>query len=125
MWENYGDRNFFECGLLVNTDYSEIKTEFQILYCRPYSDVADKYLFSECVVDITDNWIDKEAVMSYIGMSENDFDSIPYAIGCIYYYGYSNFNSYSLYGTTKSKREIKKILEYFDISLDNVVPLLP
>ena len=36
MYRNYGDKNFFENGVLVDTDHSD--TAFPMLLCRPYPD---------------------------------------------------------------------------------------
>ena len=44
MYINYGDRNFFECGILVDAEHSD--TEIKILYCRPLDDAEDLFLFA-------------------------------------------------------------------------------
>ena len=120
MFINYGDRNFFEYGILVDSEHSD--TEFQILYCRPYDDEEDKYLFAECTVDITDSWIDKKAVMSFAGMKEENFDPIRFAIDCIEYYGVENFgaNSYVYDYRNMNEESIKEILKHRLIANDNL-----
>ena len=120
MFINYGDRNFFEYGVLVDSEHSD--TEFQILYCRPYDDEEDKYQFAECTVDITDSWIDKKAVMSFAGMNEENFNPIRFAIDCIEYYGVENFggNSYAYDFRNMNKESIKEILKHRLIASDNL-----
>ena len=49
MYENYGDKNFFEYGRLVEVVNDN---EFNIICCTPYDDEEDKYQFAECIVDI-------------------------------------------------------------------------
>lgn len=54
-------------------------------------------------VDITDSWIEKEEVLSFTGMTEENFDPIWYAFSCTQYYGVENFgNSYEY----KSRNEV-------------------
>lgn len=102
MYINYGDRNFFELGTLVDAEHSD--TEIKILYCRPYDVAEDLYLFADCTVDTTDNWIDKKSVMEYIGMTEETFNIIQFAISCVEYYGVDNFSSgYCGYNFTKKR----------------------
>lgn len=117
MFVNYGDVNFFELGILVDAEHSD--TEFSILYCRPYDDEEDLYFFAECEVDVTDSWIDKNAVMDYLGMSAENFNAVQYAIGCIEYYGAENFSSpYNGYQFTK--KEIEDQLQHYLIASDNL-----
>lgn len=120
MYINYGDKNFFEYGRLVDSEHSD--TVLQVICCNPYPDEEDKYQFAECEVDINDMWIDKEAVMSYIGMTEETFNPIQYAIGCIDYYGAENFGalSYAYDWTNMKKADICEILKYRLIANDNL-----
>ena len=90
MYFNYGDINFFEWGNLVQTISDN---EYDILVCRPYSDADGVYQFAKCCIDISDSWIDRRAVMYFIGMSEDNFDPIQYALGCIDYYGALEFST--------------------------------
>ena len=117
MYKNYGDINFFEYGVLVDNDHRE--NEINILYCMPYDDEENLYLFADCSVDITDDWLDKKGIMDYIGMEENNFDSIQFAIGCIEYYGVENFSSpYAGYQFTRE--EIEEMLKHYLIASDNL-----
>ena len=120
MYVNYGDRNFFEYGILVDTEHSD--TVFSILYCRPYDGEEDRYLFAECEVDIEDSWIDKAKVMAYIGMDGKNWDPVEYAIGCIEYYGAENFggNNYAYDFTNMDKSGICEILRHRLIASDNL-----
>ena len=120
MYSNYGDKDFFERGVLVEVD-DHSDTEYNILYCNPYSDIEDCYQFGDCTVDISDSWIDKEAVMSFIGMTDDEFNPVMFAIGCIDYYGISNLaSSYAYEMLHMTKKEICEILKYREISPENL-----
>lgn len=88
MYINYGDIDFFESGTLVEEISPGI---YDMICCRPYSDREDLYQFARLTVDINDPWIDKESVMSYIGMGE--WDPVWFAIGCTEYYSWDNFGA--------------------------------
>ena len=117
MYINYGDVNFFEYGILADAEHSN--TEIKILYCRPIDDTENQFFFADCAVDITDTWMDKKSVMDYIGMTEENFDAVQFAIGCVEYYGAENFSSpYDGYQFTDT--EIKDRLKYYLIASDNL-----
>ena len=122
MYVNYGDVNFFEYGCLVDSEHSD--TEFRILYCRPFDDEDDLYLFGDCTVNIEDDWIDRDAVLSYIGMmddtyEEGKFDATQFAIGCIEYYGVDEFRDYYL-PAQMTKDEVCRRLKNYLIASDNL-----
>ena len=116
MFVNYGDKNFFEDGFLLDMDHSD--TEFQAIVCIPLPDMEDSYLFAECIIDITDSWIEKPAVMAYCGMNDENFDKAWYARACIEYYGVENFNGG--YTEIKTKAQICEILRQRAIASDNL-----
>ena len=123
MYINYGDRNFFELGRLVDSEHSD--TCFDIIICNPYYEENENgellYQFAECYVDINDTWINKEDTMSYIGMTEDNFDPILYALGCIDYYGFGNFGGTDYYyGNVLTKKEICNILKNRFIASDHL-----
>ena len=127
MYINYGDKNFFEYGMLVDSEHSD--TEIKILYCMPIEDDwhdENSYLFADCTVDIEDDWIDRKLIMDYIGMAEENFDNVQFAIGCVEYYGVENFSEPygrfpSFYdGYIYSREEIEKQLKYYFIASDNL-----
>lgn len=121
MYKNYGDRNFFECGVLVDSDHSD--TCFNMLWCRPYGDEDDLYQFAEISVSITDGWIDKEAVLKFAGLQTVDSDPIAFAIACVDYYGLENFGADSNYQYDwqhVSKSEICNALKYRLIATDGL-----
>lgn len=91
-YENYGDADFFQYGVLVAPDNGS-EGCFHILYCRPYDDEEDLYQFADCYVDINADWIDKKEVLQYIG-AEKDEPSASYAVACIEYYGIDEFRDY-------------------------------
>lgn len=117
MYVNYGDKNFFEYGMLVDAEHSD--TTFDILYCRPFDDEEDSFLFASCQVDITDSWIAKNSVMDYIGMDAKKFDAIQFAIGCIEYYGVENFSS-PYEGYQHNREYIESVLKHHLIASDNL-----
>lgn len=117
MYKNYGDKNFLEYGILVEEEKeNEI---YNMIICRPYSDKENKYIYGLCYVDITDSRIEKNKVMDYIGMSEENFEPIQFAIGCIEYYSLENFglffNDYTK-GYTKEEiiEDMEEIKSYID-----------
>lgn len=116
MYINFGDKNFFEYGILVDVkSYTEIK----ILYCRPFDDEEDLFIFADCEVDITDSWIDKETIIDYTGLNEEGIDIAQFAVGCVEYYGVENFSSpYNGYQFTRA--EIEEQLKHYFIANDNL-----
>lgn len=120
MYVNYGDKDFFEHGILVDTEHSD--TEFPVLYCVPYPDEEDLFQFGDCRVDITDTWIQKQEVMEYARMKKEDFNPISFAISCIEYYGAENFGaeSYAYDWRHMRRSEIEKILKHRLIASDNL-----
>lgn len=121
MYKNYGDKNFFENGRLIEKE-ENTETIFNILVCNPYSDREDLYIFGDCQVDTTDDWIDRQAVMSYIGMTDQNFDIVQYALGCIDYYGILEFGgeSYAYDCQHMTMADIQDILKYRQIAPDNL-----
>ena len=122
MYINYGDVNFFENGILVDAEHSD--TEINILYCKPFyseEEQDERYFFADCTVDIEDSWIDKKAVMEFIDMTEENFNNIHFAIGCIEYYGAENFADFLYVKHVFSrKEEIEERLKHYMISSDNL-----
>lgn len=119
MYINYGDRNFFDTGILVDTEHSD--TEFPMILCRPYDDEENLYQFNEVTVDITGEWIDRASVMSFIGMTEETFDPVQFAIGCTSYYSWDNFGQPYHYDWQRADRElIEGILNNRQIASDNL-----
>lgn len=117
MYINYGDKNFFEYGILVDAGYND--TEIDILYCRPYDDLDDLFLFANCTVDVEDGWIDRKEVMEYAGMTEESFDAVQFAISCVEFYGVENFSS-PYNGYAFNRKEIEKMLKWYNIASDNL-----
>lgn len=68
MYVNYGDKDFFEHGRLIDAEHED--NVYDILCCNPYTDEPDLFQFGHCRVDVTDAWIDRKAVMAFIGMPE-------------------------------------------------------
>ena len=122
MFKNYGDRNFLQYGCLVDNEHNE--NEVRVLYCRPFDEPNPEtgeieYLFADCTVCVDDDWIDRKSVMDYIGMTDETYDEIQYAIGCIEYYGVQDFNGGE--NRVYNADEIKKELRCYLIAWDNLV----
>ena len=123
MFRNYGDRNFLEYGCLVDDEHEE--NEVRVLYCRPFDEPNPEtgemqYLFADCTVCINDDWIEKQSVMDFIGMTEETYDKIQYAVGCIEYYGVDNFTG-GFMGQTLTAGGVKRELDYYLIDWENLV----
>ena len=87
QYENYGDANPLMHGGIWVKKIGE--TEYEIIK----NDPEDETL-SDLTVDISDHWLQKHDVMSYIGMTEETFDPIHFAIGCTDYHSPDNFGSF-------------------------------
>lgn len=119
MYENYGDKNFFELGRLVQIENDH---EFDVIVCEEATELVDNdgnelFPFAFCHIDINDDWIDRNAVMNYGGMTEENFNPIHYAIDCISWYGVINFGDGYDY---KLRSDIKNLLQNYDIDFENV-----
>lgn len=115
MYKNYGDYDFFKYGTLVE---EEKKDEiYNIILCRPYFDDNNVFKYGKATVDITEDWLDKNQIMDYIGITEENFNSIQFAIGCTEYYNLVNFG---LYESNYTREEIKENLKNYEISSDNL-----
>lgn len=117
MYINYGDKNFFEHGMLIDSEHSN--EEFSILYCEPFPDEENKFFFADCIVNINDNWINRKMIMMHCGMTEENFDPIEFAAACISFYGAENFSS-PYDGYTFTREEIEEKLKYYMIASDNL-----
>lgn len=92
---NYGDCNPLEhggiwvlqenTGMGITTQYGIVKNIFD-------ADSEKIYLY-DLGIDISDEWLDKKAVMLCTGMTEQTFDNVQFAIACIDYYSFENFGT--------------------------------
>lgn len=96
---NYGDVNPIEHGGIWVKQVNE--TDFEIA-----RNIPDNCEFQDMCVNICDSWIDRTGVMNFIGMIEEDFNPVQFAIGCIYYYGVENFGSYFNYESEQQLQEL-------------------
>ena len=112
MYKNFGDRNFFEYGILLDNDHSD--TQFPILVCSPIYEEDENgnqlYLFADCFVDVEDEWMDSESVESCCG-SWNCNEH--YAIACINYYGTHEFSDCINSGIFTAEEIVEKLRKYF------------
>lgn len=83
---NYGDVNPLEHGGIWVRQTG--KNSFDIL-----KNIPETNELYDLLVEIDDSWIEKDAVMSYIGMTKEDFDPLQFAIGCTEYYSPENFGN--------------------------------
>ncbi len=126
MYVNYGDKNFFERGRLVDAEHEE--HVFHILCCDPYPDEPDQFRFGECEIDITDSWINREGVMSFISMTEETYDPVRFALGCLDYYSWENFGvadyccGYGYNWLNVDRETILKVLSRYLIACDGMGP---
>ena len=124
MYRNYGDKDFFEYGILADSDHSD--TEIDLLVCRPYPDEEDLYEFAHIVIDVTDTWIDMDAVCRCAGLTDAEAagDPVRFAIACYECYGAQEFGADSLNVTfdwRRADRElISKELKRYLIAHDEV-----
>lgn len=121
MYINYGDKNFFEHGILVDSEHSDELID--MLVCEPYADEEDHYMFARIQVDVTDPWIDREELQKFAGSDLTD--PVEFAIAAYQYYGPENFGAMD-YGVTYDYRNmdeasIRKELRNYLISYDNLV----
>ena len=91
-WTNYGDVTPQEGGRYLK----EFTPGCYDVAAVVYFDDVDKYIIDRYQIDIADideSWIDKKDVMSFLGMTEEDFDPIWFLLGAVDYYGSANFGS--------------------------------
>ena len=119
MYNNYGNVNFFEYGRMA-----EIQNDgtVNVLVCNPvficisyFKNPNRCYQFDHINVDITDSWIDVNAVSSYADISQDDI--IQFALACIDYDGTENFGGTCYYDESQfyTKNEVLDRLKYYDI----------
>ena len=93
-WINYGDVNQFDGAIYVQRDdtckgWRVVKTIFE--YDRK---VESRFIIEDLWIDNRiGQWIDKESVMRYIGMDNENFNHLIFMLGAIDYYGPQNFGS--------------------------------
>lgn len=125
MYRNYGDRNFFEHGILADSDHSD--TVIDLLLCEPYSDEEDLYCFARVQVDLEDAWIDWDMIQSITGYDHSDqanTDPVDAAIAAVSCYSWDNFGAAD-YGVSydwqrMTRNGICKELRDYQIAWDEV-----
>ena len=119
MFKNYGDVNFFEYGRLV--EKTEDTNCFNVLVCNYVCDCTDPercFQFDNCYVDISDSWIDVDAVESYADCNKENEPEL-FAVACIDYYGRENFDGTMYYNENQlyTESEIREQLKNYEIEL--------
>lgn len=102
MFENYGDRNFFEGGCYVQDNGDD---NYTVIVCDPVD--SGNYRLAICDVDTYDGWINQQEVENFSGVSR-DADGKLYATSCVQYYGPDNF------GTTAEIMPMERVQEIMD-----------
>ena len=102
MFENYGDANFFDGGVLVEKEGNE----YHVIKCNLDCD-TEKYFLTDDVIDINDAWIDKNEVESFCDKTDDD---ALFASDIISYYGTQN--SYYI-GEELTKSEVVNYMKDF------------
>jgi hypothetical protein len=116
-WFNYGDANPLTWGgTWVMSDEEANGETFRgcyyiIKYTPENNEILDLY------VDVNDSWLERESIMDYIGMTEETYDEIQYAIGCTDYYSYLNFGCNEPI-KCKDEKDVIKELKKFGIKAE-------
>ena len=107
-WFNYGDINPLEHGgLWIRKDtfyptcYDFVKVDI---------DCDQNYMYCSGYIDISDTWINWNAINDVCGASEDDFWKV---VNAIYYYGVGEFQAH--YTITNSRREVRKFVNSYGI----------
>lgn len=116
MFKNYGDKDFFDNGILVEQCSNSV---YKILVCYKMCGEDDLYYFAHCHVDINDTRIDREMVMNCIGMTEEDFNPLRFAIACVDNYALEIFAIHHD-GFIFTRAQIEQKLKHYDISNANL-----
>lgn len=82
MFENYGDVNFFDGGVLIEKE----DNGYHVIKCNLDCD-TEKYFLTDDVIDINDTWIDKNEVESFCDKTDDD---ALFASDVVSYYGTQN-----------------------------------
>ena len=119
MYKNFGDKNFFEYGILLDNDHSD--TQFPILFCAPLCEEDENgnqlYHFADCYVDVDSEWFDFDAIESCCGSWDSN-ESL--AIAALNYYGSNEFSD-SWGDTIFTAEEIVEKLRNYHIDYSNLV----
>lgn len=91
MYTNYGDINPLDHGGVFVKPITD--TEFEIVKLTPLEDgTAPRWRVEAVLVDITDSWIERDAVQSFAGLPDDDANfNVLLAIAAVEYYGAVNF----------------------------------
>lgn len=104
---NYGDLNFADGGCLVGKDR---ENDYWVVKCDYLYDAeTPTWVFSEDCIDITDDWIDREAVEQFAGC-RRDVDPEWFARAVIDYYGTQSYGEEML-----SAKEAEERLNSYDV----------
>jgi hypothetical protein len=113
-WVNHGDVNPIPHGGLFVQQESE--TDFRIIRLTMMEDGehAGKFLIEDLFVDVTDSWQEKESVMDYADIKEEN--NLQYALALISYYSAPNFGCHD--ETFYTEEEAKVHLKLYGIEIE-------
>lgn len=104
---NYGDVNFADGGCLVGKDRDN---SYWVIKCDYLYDAeTPTWVFSEDCIDITDDWIDREAVEQFAGCNRDE-EPECFARAVIDYYGTQSYGEEML-----SAKEAEERLNSYDV----------
>ena len=100
QWTAYGDVNPIEHGGVWMRQDTE--TCYQVVTVKPYDDIESQWLVTDSYIDMSDSWIDRLRVASYVGCHRDDIT----AMDVVSYYGeyHCNGSMDKLY----SRQDVKK-----------------
>jgi len=88
-WANYGDLNPEHGSVFLKKEGDD----FRIIKTVEVFDTIDPekcLVIEDVLIDISDSWIEKDQVLSFIGGDETTPDEV-FAVACLDYYGPENF----------------------------------
>lgn len=105
-YENYGDANFFQGGLFIKNCWDDT---YDVITCDFINDAdGDKcYLVQDGSVDISDDWIDVDAVLDCAGVDEAE--GAEFVAEAVRYYGLIQFGS-----TREYRMSPEEVIEFMN-----------
>lgn len=114
VYENYGDVNFLDTGLLLAKDPSNPRC-FYFIECDPvlpWEGDIGKYYIMTGYIDIDDSWIDEDAVNKFADITRDNPEWFAEAL--LRYYGASEFGADYPYDTMTAE-EVENFVRQFNI----------
>ncbi len=110
-FENYGDINYMEHGGVF---IKQLNDEDYYIVSIKFLDDTNNYLLQNAIISINDTWIDKSAILSFMGMKEKEYNTNTrlYVLGVTEYYGFYHCNGSSeiVTGIKKAYSELLQLI---------------